>query len=79
MSKQGIVKCHHENYFNWNISIEKFFGKNSRKIQAVNTFKCGIGRVPDVDFTFKGKIKDFKLEGPGKLRIYEKSDKKHQT
>ena len=78
LSKQRIVKCYHDNYFNWNISIEKFVGKNLRKIQAVKTFKCGIGKVPDVDFTFKGKIKDFKLEGPGKLQMYEKSDDKYE-
>ena len=53
--------------------------KKTRKIQAINTFKCGTGRVPNVNFTFKGRIKNFKLEGPGKLLIYEKSDEKYQT
>ena len=78
LSKQSVIKCHHENYFNWNVSIEKFVDLKSRKNQVVNSFKCGSGEIPATEFTFKGKIKDFKLEGPGKLRILDKEDEKRK-
>ena len=58
--------------------MKEFIETISRENRVVNTLKCGIGEIPDIEFTFKGKIKDFKLEGPGKLRIRKKKDENTQ-
>ena len=73
LSKQSVIKCHHENHFKWDISMEESFRvKLTHKI--VDTYKCGNGEIPGTEFTFKGKVKDFKLEGPGKLRIHMENE-----
>ena len=58
--------------------MKEFVETISRKNRVVNTFKCGIGEIPGIEFTFKGKVQNFKLEGPGKLRIHEKKDENTQ-
>ena len=70
MSKQSVIKCQDEKYFEWNHSIKDFIGENIYKNQIVNSYKCQNGENP-IDFTFKGKVIDFKLEGPGKLRVIQ--------
>ena len=71
LSKQSVIKCEDEKNFNWNRSIEEFTEENSNKNKIVNSYKCTDGERP-IEFTFKGKFKDFKLEGPGKLKILGK-------
>ena len=75
MSKQTVIKCEDENFFNWNRSIEEFTEENSNKNKIVNSYKCTDGETP-IEFTFKGKFKDFKLKGPGKLKILGENEEK---
>ena len=75
LSKQSVIKCEDEKNFNWNRSIEEFTEENSNKNKVVNSYKCTDREMP-IEFTFKGKFKDFKLEGPGKLKILGKDEEK---
>ena len=75
LSKQSVIKCEDENFFNWNRSIKEFTEENSNKNKVVNSYKCTDREMP-IEFTFKGKFKDFKLEGPGKLKILGKDEEK---
>ena len=68
LSKQSVIKCEDEKNFKWNRLIEEFTGINSNKNKILNSYKCKDGEIP-IEFTFKGKFKDSKLEGPGKLKI----------
>ena len=75
LSKQSVIKCEDENFFKWNRSIKEFVKKNSNENKIVNSYKCKDGEIP-IEFTFKGKFKDSKLEGPGKLKILGKDENK---
>ena len=75
LSKQSVIKCEDEKNFNWNRSIKEFTEENSNKNKVVNSYKCTDREMP-IEFTFKGKFKDFKLEGPGKLKILGKDEEK---
>ena len=75
LSKQSVIKCEDEHFFNWNRSIKEFTEENSNKNKIVNSYKCTDDERP-IKFTFKGKFKDFKLEGPGKLKILGKDERK---
>ena len=77
LSEQKVIKCQNDKCFNWNRSLEKIFKTDTKKNQVVISYKCNLHESP-IEFTFKGKVEDFKLEGPGKLRIINKTDSENQ-
>ena len=76
LSKISIIKCQHENYFKWNRTVEEIIKSSAKSDPILQSYKCGNGEKP-VKFTFKGKIQDFKLNGPGKLKIHTEDDRKN--
>ena len=75
LSKLSLIKCPNENYFNWNRTIENFVNTSLNSNKFLISYKCNQDEEP-IEFTFKGKINNFQLEGPGKLRIVNKTDRK---
>ena len=68
LSNFSVIKCNHENSLDWNITIKKFVKTDFSNHPVVISYKCHHGEKP-IKFTFKGEVKNYKLEGPGKLRI----------
>ena len=68
LSNFGVIKCNHENSFDWNISFKKIVKTDLSNYPVVISYKCNHDEKP-IKFTFKGEVKNYELEGPGKLRI----------
>ena len=77
LSKPGPIKCQNENNLNWNRSIEDWVNTHSNSKNFLISYKCDQDEYP-IKFTFKGKINNFQLEGPGKLRIINNADRKEK-
>jgi hypothetical protein len=69
MSEKKPVKCSHEDV-SWQEPLSKYV-KTKALPEMIYSGPCKPNETP-VQFSFKGKIENFKLEGPGKLKLNPK-------
>ena len=73
LSKLSPIKCHQEICMDWNTkSIEDYVKTSRFPKQIILSYKCKPNEEP-IQFTFKGEIQNYKLNGSGKLRIMNKN------
>ena len=73
LSTLSPIKCNQESYIHWNKSIKDYVKTNRNPTQILLSYKCKPNEEP-IRFSFKGEIQNYKLNGPGKLRIMDKND-----
>jgi hypothetical protein len=74
MSELKPVKCHHHEDVTWQEDLSKYVKTNGLPEIIIYSGQCLPNETP-VKFSFKGKVDNFQLKGPGKLKINPKYDR----